>query len=337
MTCGKPRVKWQKRTKMYTVRQLITEAFRKSTVRGLTDTPESEEVETALQTLNTELDKLTARAEFSTSKRAVRASVGPLGYVTVSDNPARIIVSAITSGPNEVKINTLAEHGVSVVDHIDLSRNFYENFPSGAEYFKNLEVKSVDSPFIFTIRTRSGPIDGVKSGSFKLSSQGPEYDIDIIDCPPDNIYQVIDEDGWQLPELQEQDFYANRIHREFNWYFYEKSYNPYPRVWVGGKSTVTIVYAEPFWHDLKLDMDITAMPRSAQTTLKYMLAECLAEENGYTDIADRMHRKFSEAYADYCRSVTQSASPLPDFSAPGYFRTDRYNIENDGVGSGWRC
>jgi hypothetical protein len=322
---------------MYTVRQLITEAFRKSTVRGLTDTPEAEEVRMALETLNTELDRLTAKAEFSTSKRAVRAVVGSEGYVTVSDNPARIIVNAVNSGPNEARITTLSEHGVTVGDHIALSHEFYDDFPAGAEYFKYLEVIYVEGPFAFKVRTRSGLISGVKSGTFKLSSQGPEYDIDIIDCPPDNIYQVIDENGWQLPELQEQDFYANRIHREFNWYFYEKSYNPYPRVWVGGKSTVTIVYAEPFWHDLKLDMDITAMPRSAQTTLKYMLAECLAEENGYTDIADRMHRKFSEAYADYCRSVTQSASPLPDFSAPGYFRTDRYNIENDGVGSGWRC
>jgi len=320
---------------MYTVRELITESFRKSTVRGLTDTPEADEIKQALSTLNTDLDQLTAREEFSTSKRAVRVSVGPLGYVTVSDNPARIIVSAITSGPNEVKINTLAEHGVSVVDHIDLSRNFYENFPSGAEYFKNLEVKSVDSPFIFTIRTRSGLIDGVKSGSFKLSSQGPEYDIDIIDCPPDNIYQVVDSEGLKLPELQEQDFYAYRDRRDFAWYFYDKSRNPYPKIWVGGRSAVTIVYQEPFWHDLKLDTDLTAMPRSALACLKYALSRDLAEENGYLDIAQRMDARYSEAYADYVRSVAQSASPLPDVSAPGYLDRPLYNIENDGIGNGW--
>lgn len=317
---------------MYTVRQLITEAFRKSTVRGLTDTPESEEVETALQTLNTELDKLTARAEFSTSKRAVSASVGPQGYVTISDNGARIIDSGVVLEGLKARCTTRSEHGLYGGDFIVL--RLAADWTDGSPI--TLQVAGIIDPFTFELWVTSYA-HGSFNGTFKKQGDGPEYDIDIIDCPPDNIYQVIDENGWQLPELQEQDFYANRQHREFDWYFYEKSYNPYPRVWVGGKSTVTIVYTEPFWHDLKLDMDITAMPRSAQTALKYMLAECLAEENGYTDIADRMHRKFSEAYADYCRSVTQSASPLPDFSAPGYFRTDRYNIENDGVGSGWRC
>jgi hypothetical protein len=319
---------------MYTVRQLITEAFRKSTVRGLTDTPEADEVQMALDTLNTEMDRLTARAEFATSKRAVKAVVGSDGFVTITEDPSRIVTSAIISGANEATLSTSDVNGMKVGDHIDFKSD--DIAPGFENYFKNLEVKGIVSPYEFVVRTVSGLFHNINYGTFKLSSQGPEYDIGIIDCPPDNIYQVIDENGWMLPELQEQDFYANRIHREFNWYFYEKTYSPYPRVWVGGKSTVTIVYAEPFWHDLKLDTDITKMPRSAQTAIKYMLAECLAEENGYTDIADRMHRKFSEAYADYCRSVTQSASPLPDFSAPGYFRTDRYNIENDGVGSGWR-
>ena len=327
MTCGKPRENWQKGQKMYTVRELITEAFRKSTVRGLTDTPEADEIKQALSTLNTDLDQLTAREEFSTSKRAVRAIVGPQGYVTVSDNPARLIVQMSFVGPQVSRAFTAGEHGLNTGDEIVLLTSGY-NGP--------FEVTSVSSPFEFVFSHRSG-FRTVSNVAFKIASQGPEYDIDIIDCPPDNIYQVIDENGWMLPELQEQDFYANRIHREFDWYFYDKSRNPYPKIWVGGKSTVTIVYQEPFWHDLKLDTDLTAMPRSALTCLKYALSRDLAEENGYTDIADRMHRKFSEAYADYCRSVTQSASPLPDFSAPGYFRTDRYNIENDGVGSGWRC
>ena len=326
MTCGNPRENRRKGRKMYTVRQLITEAFRKSTVRGLTDTPEADEVRMALETLNTELDRLTARAEFATSKRSVRAVVGSDGFVTISDNQKRVIVTGNAAG-GSASCETGDVHGLSVGDSIVIKVD-------GRPESVTATVVNVTGPYSFGITM--GAFVGVFSGTFRLASEGPEYDIGILDCPPDNIYQVIDENGWQLPELQEQDFYANRQHREFDWYFYEKSYNPYPRVWVGGKATVWIVYAEPFWHDLKLDMDITAMPRSAQTTLKYMLAECLAEENGYTDIADRMHRKFTEAYADYCRSVTQSASPLPDFSAPGYFRTDRYNIENDGVGSGWR-
>jgi hypothetical protein len=320
---------------MYTVRQLITESFRKSTVRGLTDTPEAEEVKMALQTLNTELDQLTARSEFAPSKKCVKATVGQQGYVTISDNGSRIIdfavkTSAAASAPMEC--TTRAEHGLKAGDRIVLNPDYLEQRLPDYSFV----VSSVTSPFKFILQTYTY-LRATFHSPFRLSTEGPEYDIGIIDCPPDNIYQVIDENGWQLPELQEQDFYANRQHREFDWYFYEKTYSPYPRVWVGGKATVNIVYAEPFWHDLKLDMDITGMPRSAQTALKYKLAECLAEENGYTEIADRMHRKFSEAYADYCRSVTQSASPLPDFSAPGYFRTDRYNIENDGVGSGWRC
>lgn len=318
---------------MYTVRQLITQAFRKSTVRGLTDTPEADEVETALDTLNTELDRLTSRAEFSVSKRSVRAVVGSDGYITISDNQKRVITSAERISSTTWECTTGDVHGLRVSDDIVVHFIHSDN-----SYSKdaNFAVMEITSPYRFKVYSSVGSLPSVFSGTFRMDSEGPEYDIGILDCPPDNIYQVIDENGWQLPELQEQDFYANKIHREFDWYFYDKSRNPYPRVWVGGKSTVTIVYAEPFWHDLKLDTDITGMPRSAQTTLKYMLAECLAEENGYTDIADRLHRKFSEAYADYCRSVTQSASPLPDFSAPGYFRTDRYNIENDGVGSGWR-
>jgi hypothetical protein len=320
---------------MYTVRELITEAFRKSTVRGLTDTPESDEIKQALSTLNTDLDQLTAREEFSTSKRAVRASVGPLGYVTVSDNPARIVVNAVSSGPNEARITTLSEHGITVGDHIALSHEFYDDFPDGAVYFKHLEVIYVGSPFAFKVRTRSGLISGVKSGTFKLSSQGPEYDIDIIDCPPDNIYQVVDSEGLKLPELQEQDFYAYRDRRDFAWYFYDKSRNPYPKIWVGGRSAVTIVYQEPFWHDLKLDTDLTAMPRSALACLKYALSRDLAEENGYLDIAQRMDARYRESYADYVRSVAQSASPLPDVSAPGYLDRPLYNIENDGIGNGW--
>lgn len=310
---------------MYTVRELITESFRKSTVRGLTDTPEADEIKQALSTLNTDLDQLTAREEFSTSKRAVRASVGPLGYVTVSDNPARLIVQMSFVGPQVSSAFTAGEHGLNTGDEIVLLTSGY-NGP--------FEVTSVSSPFEFVFSHRSG-FRTVSNVAFKIASQGPEYDIDIIDCPPDNIYQVVDSEGLKLPELQEQDFYAYRDRRNFAWYFYDKSRNPYPKIWVGGRSAVTIVYQEPFWHDLKLDTDLTAMPRSALACLKYALSRDLAEENGYLDIAQRMDARYREAYADYVRSVAQSASPLPDVSAPGYLDRPLYNIENDGIGNGW--
>ena len=306
---------------MYTVRQLITESFRKSTVRGLTDTPEAEEVRMALETLNTELDGLTANAEFSPSRRAVRAVVGSNGYVTISDDQKRVIVSAEATVYG-IKLNTGDVHGMSVGDAISVRID-------GHSGIFEATVIQITGPYSFNTTAISG-ITGTFSGTFKMSSQGPEYDIGILDCPPDNIYQVISDDGRILPELQEQDFYANRQNRNFDWFFYDKSRNPYPKVWVGGMAAVTIVYTEPFWHDLKLDTDLTMMPKSARTAIKYMLAENIADENGYTDIADRMHRKYMENYAAYCRSVDHSASPLPDLSAPGYFNTGHYNIENDG-------
>ena len=306
---------------MYTVRQLITEAFRKSTVRGLTDTPEAEEVRMALETLNTELDGLTANAEFSPSRRAVRAVVGSEGYVTIADDQKRVIVSAEATVYG-IKLNTGDAHGMSVGDAISVRID-------GHSGIFEATVIQITGPYSFNTTAISG-ITGTFSGTFKMSSKGPEYDIGILDCPPDNIYQVISDDGRILPELQEQDFYANRHNRNFDWFFYDKSRNPYPKVWVGGRASVTIVYTEPFWHDLKLDTDLTMMPKSARTAIKYMLAENIADENGYTDIADRMHRKYMENYAAYCRSVDHSASPLPDLSAPGYFNTGHYNIENDG-------
>jgi len=304
---------------MYTVRQLITEAFRKSTIRGLTDTPEAEEVRMALETLNTELDGLTANAEFSPSRRAVRAVVGSEGYVTIADDQKRVIVSAEATVYG-IKLNTGDAHGMSVGDAISVRID-------GHSGIFDATVIQITGPYSFNTTAISG-ITGTFSGTFKMSSQGPEYDIGILDCPPDNIYQVISDDGRILPELQEQDFYANRQNRNFDWFFYDKSRNPYPKIWVGGRAAVTIVYTEPFWHDLKLDTDLTMMPRSARTAIKYMLAECLAAE--YPDIASNMHRKFMENYAAYCRSVDHSASPLPDLSAPGYFNTGHYNIENDG-------
>lgn len=317
---------------MYTVRELITESFRKSTVRGLTDTPEADEIKQALSTLNTDLDQLTAREEFSTSKRAVRVSVGPLGYVTVSDNGARIIESSGRISSSTWKTTTRAEHGLSVNDEILVKFNPSYNtlFPSAM-----FVVSEILSPFEFKMYSSEGWAPGYFNGPFKKASEGPEYDIDIIDCPPDNIYQVVDSEGLKLPELQEQDFYAYRDRRDFAWYFYDKSRNPYPKIWVGGRSAVTIVYQEPFWHDLKLDTDLTAMPRSALACLKYALSRDLAEENGYLDIAQRMDARYRESYADYVRSVSQSASPLPDVSAPGYLDRPLYNIENDGIGNGW--
>lgn len=315
---------------MYTVRELITESFRKSTVRGLTDTPEADEIKQALSTLNTELDQLTAREEFSTSKRAVRASVGPQGYVTVSDNGARIIDSGVVLEGLKARCTTRSEHGLYNENFIVL--NSTADWTDGKPI--TLQVAGIIDPFTFELFVTSYA-HGSFNGTFKKQGEGPEYDIDIIDCPPDNIYQVVDSEGLKLPELQEQDFYAYRDRRDFAWYFYDKSRNPYPKIWVGGRGAVTIVYQEPFWHDLKLDTDLTAMPRSALACLKYALSRDLAEENGYLDIAQRMDARYREAYADYVRSVAQSASPLPDVSAPGYLDRPLYNIENDGIGNGW--
>lgn len=317
---------------MYTVRMLIKEAYRKSTVRGLTDEPEADEVTSALETLNTELDLLTSREEFTTSKRAVSASVNSEGYFTIAENPKRIITSATRVSLSRWNVTTKDVNGLSVGDEI---RIYFDQSASAMFTYTTFTVESLTSPYEFVAYSSAALSPSQFSGQFVLPDEGPEYKMDIIDLPPDNIYQVVGTDGVAFPELQEQDFYANRQHKEFKWYFYDKSRNPYPRVWIGGAGTVTVVYVEPFWHDLTLDTDLTAMPKAALTVIKFLLASDLAYENGYEDIGRSNERRFKEAYADYVRSMSQSASPIPDISAPGYFHHGGYNIENDGVGNGW--
>lgn len=312
---------------MYTTRQLINDAYRKSTVRGLGDTPDSEEVDVALQSLNDFLDEYTSKSFFAPSKKCVEVDVPERSFVTFSDNGERVIGSAVvehddTDPTFNVSIHTSEEHNIDEDRTVNIKLG-------GVEVAGSFSVSVIDQ-FSFEIEgvpEGAGIGPGVYNGCWKYSDEGPECFIDIADVPPVNVYQVISMEGKVLPEYQEQDFYS-RTGNEGEWFFYEKGRYPYPKLWVGGCKHVRIVYIDQVWHDLELDTDLESVPKNAIQVMKWRLAADLAAENGYDNVAQRMEARFKSALMTYFRSQHNSASPMPDNSAPGY-NGGRYNIYED--------
>lgn len=312
---------------MYTTRQLINDAYRKSTVRGLGDTPDSDEVDVALQSLNDFLDEYTSKSFFAPSKKCIEMKVPRKGFITFSDNGARVVGSAVIEHDDEqpcfnATIHTSEEHNIDDERKVNI-------FLDGISIEDPLSVDVIDQ-FSFSVSgipEGEGVGPGVYKGSWKYADEGEECIIDITEVPPVNIYQVVTMDGRILPEYQEQDFYARRGN-DGDWYFYEKGRYPYPKLWVGGQRRVRIVYIDQVWHDLDLDTDLEGLPKSVLQVMKWRLASDLAAENGYENVAQRMEARFKSALMTYFRSQHNSASPMPDNSAPGYVG-GRYNIYED--------
>lgn len=311
----------------YSVRRLINEAFRASTVRGLGDVPEDAEAEDALDLLNGYLDELVSDTSFSTGKRSVSVRVGPKGYVTITDDPKRVAASMVAEevgigGSRFIRIATEVENGIDEGTKI-LACAEGRRVPC--------TIVEVNDPWNFRAKfSTSDPAvilqPGAYSGYFKLLAEGPERDIDIIDVPPASIYQVIG-CGDKLPQLTEQNFHSER-NRTGRWYFYDKGRNPYPRVYVGGCEEVNVVYDEPFWHDLEMDSDLTNMPRTARECLKWHLAMELADIAQFETVARRCERTWKNCYQAYVDSMEQDVEFEPDISAPGYGGYSNFDIRN---------
>lgn len=313
---------------MYTVRQLILDAFRKSTVRGVGDIPDEEELSNALSDLNDFLDEFTGNPDFTPAKRCVEVAVGDGGFITFSNDPRRVVASAVLATTEDgthkkLTVHTVGEHLIDkdlddVVElHLD---GKVVSFGLGSVNVEDMFTFSVEGNAIF------GPLgEGVYRGSWKYGKESKDYRIDIPEVPPVNIYQVVSMDNQKLPELQEQDFYA-RGGNSGKWYFYDKGRYPYARLWVGGEQYVRVIYEDQRWHDLSLDDNAENFPKVAVQVMKWRLAADIAVE--YPDVAERMEKRFRSSLMTYYRSNKNSESPLPDSSAPGYGGR-RYNIYKD--------
>lgn len=302
-----------------TVRDLIRDAFIRSTVRGLGDTPDDLEVKDALSMLNEILDVLSQKDEFSTGDEAVVFDMPPgRRFVTFSDNPHRVFSANAT--PMGIWCKCGDSHDLNVGDRINVRIG-------GIDI--ETEVSTVESFLEFAIAP-DGRLSGPYQGSFKKASEGPEYIIDFITAPPVNMFQIIGSGVGQIAECQKQVFYS--MEPEGRWWFYEKGKLPYPRLYVSGIDRVMAVYPKANFRNVTLDTDLTPMDSSARSAIKYRLAAEIAANSGFLAVEQSLLAKYRNAYATFVRSRAQSASPLPDLSAPGYFRNMYYDIFTDGGG-----
>ena len=302
-----------------TVRDLIRDAFIRSTVRGLGDTPDDLEVKDALAMLNEILDVLSQKDEFSTGEQGIVFDMPPgRRFVTFSDNPHRVF--SATATPMGIYCKCGESHDLNVGDSVDIRIG-------GVDI--TTEVTTVSSFLEFAVAP-DGRLSGPYQGSFKKTSEGPEYIIDFITPPPVDMYQVVGSGVGQIAECQKQFFYS--MQPEGRWWFYEKGNMPYPRLHVSGVDRVMAVFPKPTFRNVTLDTDLTPMDSSARSAIKYRLAAEIASNAGFLAVEESLLKRYRNAFATFVRSRSQSASPLPDLSAPGYFRNMYYDIFTDGGG-----
>lgn len=302
-----------------TVRDLIRDSFIRSTLRGLGDTPDDLETKDALAMLNEILDVLSQKEEFSTGNASLVFDMPPgRRFVTMSDNPHRVFTA-------------IAENdGVRCIcgDSHDLVSGTEIDVKIGNLSFRT-SVSSVTSYVEFRIPTNAD-FTGSGTGTFKLASEQEEYSIDIVTAPPVNMYQVLGSGIGQIEECQEQNFYsAEHVGR---WWFYDKGNTPYPRLWVVGADRVMAVFPKPTFRNVTLDTDLSSMDSAARSAVKYRLAAEIAASAGFTAVEQSLLARYRNAYGTFVRSRHQSASPIPDYSAPGYGNSLYYDIFTDGGG-----
>ena len=301
-----------------TVRDLIRDAYIRSTVRGLGDTPDDLETRDALSMLNEILDVFVQKEDFSTGNSAVVMDMPVRGFVTFSCNPHRVFSATATA--MSIHCTCGDSHNLNVGDEIDVRIG-------GKDW--TAQVTTVESHLAFYIAPNA-ELSGAYTGSFKLTSEPEDYIIDLITPPPVNIYQVVGSGIGQMAECQQQNFYsAEHVGR---WWFYDKGKTPYPRLWVSGASRVMVVFPKPTFKDVTLDTDLTAMDSSALSVIKYRLAAEIAASAGYQAVEQSLLARYKNAYGTFVRSRSQAATPIPDWSAPGYVHSLHYDIFTDGGG-----
>lgn len=298
-----------------TVRTLIRDAFQRSTVRGLGDTPDDHETKDALNMLNEILGVLSKKEDLSTGNKAVILDVPPKGYLTFSENPHRIFSATV----DDSRITCVCRdaHNLSVGDEIVLRIGGMDIVTSvyGVNSFREFYVPP------------SGVLTGSYLGSFKLASEPDEFLIDFIMPAPVNIFQVVGAGIGELPECKEQYFYS--MDRSGTWWFYQKGNNPYPKLHVCGCSRVKIVFPVPLLRKVTLDTDLTNVDESLVSALKYRLAAEIAAGQEMYAKEESLLKRYKQAFATFARSQAQSADPEPDTSMPGYGHGS-YNIYTDG-------
>jgi len=300
---------------MYTVRQLIIDAFKRSSVRGLGDTPDNEETDDALGMLNDILGILSRKQEFSEGYVTYIVNK-PIDrdYITFSDSHKRTF-SAVADNDGIV-LNFDEPHMLEQGMSIDLRIG-------GLDF--STTVSSTDT--LSVVVPPNNSLNGCYKGSYKMSSEGPEYLIDVIATPPVNMAHVIASGKGELEEVQQQFFYGSN-NGDGGW-FYEKTRNPYPKLYVKGAERVKVVFPKTVFTNVNLDTDLSSMDDAARAAIKYRLAAEIAGSNGFDEKMKTLLALYKNAYGTFARSVVQSSSPVPDTSAPGYVG-GRYNIYTDG-------
>ena len=302
-----------------TARDIIRDAFIRSTLRGLGDTPDDLETNDALRMLNEILDTLAQKEEFSTGNASVIFDMPPgRRFVTLSDDPRRVFTAVADGGP--VRCLCGDSHGLSQNDVIDVRIG-----PARYQTYVSEVVSHVEFKIPYT-----SALSGSYTGTFKMASEPEDYAIDIVTAPPVNMFQVVGSGVGQLQECQQQNFYsAEHVGR---WWWYDKGNTPYPRLWVSGCDRVMAVFPKPTFNNVTLDTDFTPMDSSARSAIKYRLAAEIAASAGYTAVEQSLLARYRHSYATFVRSRSQSASPVPDYSAPGYNNSLFYDIFTDGGG-----
>lgn len=302
-----------------TARDIIRDAFIRSTLRGLGDTPDDLESKDALAMLNEILDTLAQKEEFSTGNSSIVFDMPPgRRFVTLSDDPRRVFTAVADGGP--VRCLCGDSHGLDVRDRIDVRIG---------PLSYDVAVSAVKSYLEFEIPYNAA-LSGSYTGTFKMHDEPEDFFIDIVTPPPVNMFQVVGSGVGQLQECQQQNFYsAEHVGR---WWWYDKGNTPYPRLWVCGCDRVMAVFPKPTFRNVTLDTDFSSMDSSARSAIKYRLAAEIAASSGFTAVEQSLMAKYRHAYGTFVRSRSQSATPIPDYSAPGYNNSLFYDIFTDGGG-----
>lgn len=299
-----------------TVRTLIRDAYLRSTVRGLGDTPDDHETADALTMLNEILDVLSDKEDFSSGKEVRVFDVPPKGYITFSDNPHRIFRAIADT--DSVRCSCGDSHdleaGESVV--VRLGGIDIETAVSSVESFKEFTIPA------------DGRLTGCLVGSFKKSSEPDEFLIDVISKPPVEISQVVGSGEGELTECTEREFYSVEG-RSRSW-FYRKGNSPYPRLYVMGCTRVRAVWPKPCLRNLGMDADLTWLEPSMYSAILYRLAAEIAATNNFEAVEKRLLERWRNAYATFVRSHGETVELEPDGSMAGYDHGG-YDIFSDGA------
>lgn len=301
---------------MFTVRQLILSAYKLSGVCAIGQTPTFPEVDEALEMLNGILDNFNMENLFRPGiiRRNVTSKTD--GSVVIAGDGSRLIVSGVGNGTTYT-ITTSQPHNLTFGESITIARN-------GA-VDGTFVINGINSINSFTIPSTS--VVTTYSGSFKLSTQSDAYLIDLPIASPDSILNVID-GTTTLTEYPSDVYYNNLNDGIDNGWYYETSLDPYPTLYLDGHRTVDIVFHQPGYKNVNLDVDCDKWVDGMKECVKWRLTSDLAMINGYMDNSTQAMNRFSEVIGKFRSKNRKSYGLISDSSAPGY-SCGYYDISTD--------